>query len=58
MDLIISINTSSGKIVAGVVTFNAIQNISKTFPLKRCSDKTAEAKLSIGFARIKKIREV
>jgi hypothetical protein len=56
--LIVSINTVSGKIAAGTITFNAIQNKTLTLPLKRCSDKTAEATLSIGFAKIRKIRDL
>lgn len=54
----VSINTVSGKIAAGTITFNAIQNTTLTLPLKRCSDKTAEATLNIAFARIHKIRDV
>jgi hypothetical protein len=41
-----------------MITFNAIQNISTSLPLKRCSDKTAEIFFNIGFARIKKIKDV
>lgn len=58
VDLIVSINTSSGKIVAGVVTFNAIQNCTAVLPLKRCSDKSAEVSINIGFARIKKLKDI
>jgi chromosome segregation ATPase len=44
--------------VAGVVTFNAIQNTTVTLPFKRCSDKTATAMLNIGFAKVEKIKDI
>lgn len=58
VDLIVSINTVSGKIVAGTVSFNAVQNNNLALPLKRCSDKTAEVSLNVAFARIGKIRDI
>jgi hypothetical protein len=56
--LIISINTPSGKIVAGVVSFNAVQKGSFTLPFKRCSDKAAIAVLNTAFTKIKKIKDL
>jgi hypothetical protein len=58
VDLIISINTGSGKIVAGVVSFNALKNGTFTLPFKRCSDKNAVAVLNISFTKIKKIKDL
>ena len=58
VDLVVSINTSSGKIIAGTVNFNAAQNNTVTYPLKRCSDKAAVLQMSICFAKIKKMNDV
>ncbi|MCB0369399.1 MAG: hypothetical protein KDD45_08095 [Bdellovibrionales bacterium] len=41
VELIIAINTSSGKITAGMVTLDATENGSFVLPLKKCSDKAA-----------------
>lgn len=49
VDLTVSINTVSGKIVAGIVSFNALDSITATLPLKRCSDKTATITLNVSF---------
>lgn len=54
----ISINTPSGKIVAGVVSFNAVQKGTFTLPFKRCSDKSAVAVLNIAFTKVKKIKDL
>ena len=58
MDLTISINTVSGKIIAGMVNFNAIQSTSFTLPLKRCSDKAATVALSVSFSKVNKIKDI
>ena len=58
VDLTVSINTVSGKIVAGIVGFNALDNNTATLPLKRCSDKTATITLSVSFEKVRKVRDV
>ena len=58
VDLTVSINTVSGKIVAGIVSFNALDSITATLPLKRCSDKTATVTMSVSFERIRKVKDV
>jgi len=58
VDLIISIKTASGKIIAGVVSFNILQNNTMTLPLKRCSDKAATVTLHISHAKIQKLKDL
>jgi hypothetical protein len=58
VDLTVSINTSSGKIVAGAVSFNALQKATLSLPLKRCSDKAAVISLEISFEKLKKIKDI
>ena len=56
--MIIHINTVSGKIIAGSVTFNSLENNIFNLPLKRCSDKSASIAFSIEFSKVKKIRDI
>lgn len=59
VDLVISINTSSGKIIAGTVNFNAADNNKKgVFSIRRCCDKRAVLQMSVSFIKIKKVRDV
>lgn len=58
IDLVVSINTSSGKIIAGAVNFNPAQNTVASYPLKRCSDKGAVLHMGIAFAKIKKLKDI
>jgi hypothetical protein len=59
VDLVISINTNSGKIVAGIANFNAAENKKNgIFTIKRCSDKQAVLQMSVYFANIKKLKDV
>ena len=56
--MLISIITSSGKISAGTVSFNATEDGRLTLPLKRCSDKSASISLQVECAKVHKIRDI
>jgi len=59
VDLVISINTNSGKIIAGTVHFNAAENNKNgVFTIKRCCDKQAVIQMSVSCAKIKKLKDV
>ncbi len=58
VDLSVSINTTSGKIVAGVVAFNPIQNTEENLSLKRCSDKNASVAVKISFEKLRKLKDI
>jgi hypothetical protein len=58
VDLIISVKTASGKIVAGVVSFNMLQDNTIAIPFKRCSDKAATAFLHISYTKVQKLKDL